>query len=540
MAIKINGVTVIDDSQNFTSSGTISATGNITSAGNIVTTGTIVGNVQTTGPVSTTGNITAGNISATGNIAASFFVGNGSQLTGIDATQIQSGTSNVKVVSSGGNVTASVGGTPNVVVIASSGTVTTGSASVTGGVTAASVAGGVITGTSTSVTGGVTAASVAGGVITGTSTSVTGTQTAASTVGGVITGTSSSLSGNVTGGNILTAGQVSVTGNLTGGAMTIFGNATILGNLRVDGTETIFNTQSLSINDLDVIVANNVTGGANINGAGIQAGNPATATWFYNHATTSWQGNFGITPSANATLSLGGASNYWATLFATGASVAGNITAAGNITGNYILGNGSQLTGLSGSSISNGTSNVVVAAGGNVSIAVGGANIISITSAGIINNQANALGNIGNSTGYFNTIFAKATSAQYADLAEMYVADAAYPAGTVVEFGGEFEITLTRTSHSTKIAGIVSTNPSYLMNATQSGNNVLPIALTGRVPCQVVGTIAKGDRLVASDYMGAAQRLDPDKYQPGCIIGKSLEDYDSETIGLIEIAVGRF
>jgi hypothetical protein len=110
----------------------------------------------------------------------------------------------------------------------------------------------------------------------------------------------------------------------------------------------------------------------------------------------------------------------------------------------------------------------------------------------------------------------------------------------VVEFGGDYEITITRISHSTAVAGITSTNPSYLMNSAQAGEYVIPVALTGRVPCQVIGTVVKGDRLVASDYMGVAERLDSTKYQPGCIVGKALENYDSESIGVIEVAVGRF
>jgi hypothetical protein len=137
-------------------------------------------------------------------------------------------------------------------------------------------------------------------------------------------------------------------------------------------------------------------------------------------------------------------------------------------------------------------------------------------------------------------VFAKATSAQYADLAEMYVADANCVPGALVEFGGVNEVTITTQSHSTRVAGIVSTNPSYLMNATQSGNIVVPVALTGRVPCYVVGNISKGDRLVSSNISGVAQLLDMTKYQPGCIIGKALEDYNSQEIGRIEVAVGRF
>lgn len=161
-------------------------------------------------------------------------------------------------------------------------------------------------------------------------------------------------------------------------------------------------------------------------------------------------------------------------------------------------------------------------------------------SCGNINNtNANGVGNIGTSTTYFNTVFAKATSAQYADLAEMYVADVNYTPGTVLDFGGDFEVTATITSHSTAVAGIVSTNPSYLMNATLAGDNVVAVALTGRVPCQVVGTIKKGDRLVASDITGVATVLDNAKYEPGCIIGKALEAYNSDEVGTIEVAVGR-
>jgi len=196
---------------------------------------------------------------------------------------------------------------------------------------------------------------------------------------------------------------------------------------------------------------------------------------------------------------------------------------------------------LSANSISSGTTSVnIPASGGNVIITVGGTGIASFTTAGIINNQANGVGNIGNATGYFNTVFAMATSAQYADLAEMYVSDADYASGTVVEFGGTAEITQSTASHSTRVAGIVSTNPSYLMNATQTGDHVLPVALTGRVPCQVVGTIHKGDRLVASDRPGVATVLDMTQYQPACIIGKALEEYNSDTVGTIEVAVGRF
>jgi hypothetical protein len=198
------------------------------------------------------------------------------------------------------------------------------------------------------------------------------------------------------------------------------------------------------------------------------------------------------------------------------------------------------ISALSANSISSGTTSVnIPSSGGNVIITVGGSGVATFTSTGIINNMGNGIGNIGNSTGYFNTVFAKATSAQYADLAEMYQGDESYMPGTVVEFGGTHEVTITTTESSTRIAGVVSTNPSYLMNSGLNGPNSVPVALTGRVPCQVLGPVKKGDRLVSSAIPGVAQALDASSYQPGCMIGKSLEDWSEATVKLVEVVVGR-
>ena len=157
----------------------------------------------------------------------------------------------------------------------------------------------------------------------------------------------------------------------------------------------------------------------------------------------------------------------------------------------------------------------------------------------IVNGGTAGGGNIGASGAGFNTIFAKATTAQYADLAEMYVSDQPYAPGTVVVFGGVNEITISTISHDPAVAGIVSTDPAYLMNSAQAGEHVLAVALTGRVPCQVVGSIRKGDRLVVSDKPGVATAINSAQYQPGSIVAKALEDYNSEEIGTIEVAVGR-
>jgi len=128
-----------------------------------------------------------------------------------------------------------------------------------------------------------------------------------------------------------------------------------------------------------------------------------------------------------------------------------------------------------------------------------------------------------------------ASSAKYADLAEIYTSDYDYTAGTVVVLDGPAEITQSTHSHDTRIAGVISDKPAYLMNSEAKG---LPVALMGRVPCQVTGTVTKGDRLVASYKPGHAMSMNPNLYEPGCIIGKALEDFTGES-GTIEIMVGR-
>ena len=82
-----------------------------------------------------------------------------------------------------------------------------------------------------------------------------------------------------------------------------------------------------------------------------------------------------------------------------------------------------------------------------------------------------------------------ATSAEYADLAEMYTSDASYEPGTVLMIGGEAEVTQTTEAFSPEVFGIVSSNPAYLMNSPCEG---VAVALEGRVPCKVIGPVRKG------------------------------------------------
>jgi len=158
----------------------------------------------------------------------------------------------------------------------------------------------------------------------------------------------------------------------------------------------------------------------------------------------------------------------------------------------------------------------------------------------IANGGTTGVGNIGAIGATFNTVFAKATTAQYADLAENYIADRYYETGSVVVFGGAYQITANESSYDTRVAGVISTDPAYLMNNIQTEKMLFPVALVGMVPCKVKGPVNKGDLLVSSEIPGVAMKLDNKNWLPGCVIGKSLEDYDDSAVKKIEVVIGRF
>ena len=145
-----------------------------------------------------------------------------------------------------------------------------------------------------------------------------------------------STSGNVAGGNLITTGNISASGNIIGNSLLINGSGNILGNLNVQGNITFIGSNVIVTNDLYIDLANNQSTYANINGAGLQAGNTGTVpltTWKYISSANAWATNVGVSATGNITSGN----------ILTG----GLISSAGNITGNYILGNGSQLTGIS-------------------------------------------------------------------------------------------------------------------------------------------------------------------------------------------------
>jgi len=136
---------------------------------------------------------------------------------------------------------------------------------------------------------------------------------------------------------------------------------------------------------------------------------------------------------------------------------------------------------------------------------------------------------------YTTTLQGQSTSAQYADVAELYTADEEILPGTVVCFGGTAEVTTQFEEHSTNIAGIVSTNPAHLMNSECTGEHVVEVALLGRVPCRVVGLVTKGDLLVSAGSGLARSEENP---KLASIIGRAVESFPGGN-GVIEVLVGR-
>jgi hypothetical protein len=295
-------------------------------------------------------------------------------------------------------------------------------------------------------------------------------------------GTTLSVTGNITGANLNTGAQVVATGNVTGGNIVTAGLITATGA---------------------------ITSTANVVGGNLRTGGLVSAT--------------------------------------------GNITSAANIAGTFFIGNGSQLTGLSlGVSVTkfvNGTSEGNIGdSGGNINFNVAGTSNVAVftttggvftglTTPSIAKSGTNAVGNIGSSSNYFNRVFATATTALYADVAERFAADEVMEPGTVVELGGAKEITRATNDLSEQVFGVISTNPAFMMNGGAGEDDTHPaVAMTGRVPVKVVGCIRKGDRLVSAGD-GVARAAQPGEATAFNVIGRSLVDKATPESGTIEAIV---
>jgi hypothetical protein len=164
-----------------------------------------------------------------------------------------------------------------------------------------------------------------------------------------------------------------------------------------------------------------------------------------------------------------------------------------------------------------------ITASGTVSVNSGNA------ATAIANGGTNGTGNIGSSTTGFNTVFAKSTSAQYADLAEKYLADQDYAVGTVVSIGGSKEITACQSGD--RAIGAVSEKPAFMMNSHLDGGTY--VALKGRVPVKVLGPVNKGDRLVAGSQGTAVKAVAGQEHNTFAIVIETNTDPNVKSVEAI-------
>lgn len=258
-----------------------------------------------------------------------------------------------------------------------------------------------------------------------------------------------------------------------------------------------------------ITLTNNGVVGLGVSGTGLGVSGSAGGTFTVSSNATS--GNTGGTIVARD-----GSGNFSAGTIT--ASLSGNASSAGQVNNSLTLNTSGN--GISGSATFNGSSAQTFTVSSNA------------TSSNVGNTIVYRDGSGNFSAG---TMSATATSAQYADLAERYTSDIIYEPGTVVIFGGDAEVTQSTSENDRRVAGVISTNPAHLMNSELA--NGVNVALTGRVPCKVVGTVKKGDLMVTSHIPGVAMANNDPKM--GTVIGKALEDYNSPEVGVIEVVVGR-
>ena len=372
-------------------------------------------------------------------------------------------------------------------------------------------------------------------------------------------------------------GQVQASGNGV-----IGGNLTVVGTLNVVGGQTISSGTAYTSPTIDVAAA---SGGGNLTtddgydkGMNIHyysSGASSHAFVGREDATGNFVYKIGASnntePAANPFGgSYGGA--HFGSLLLTGGNAAtaynnntgdlqvnGGIGVGGAIYGNTVYDqNNRVLTGLT-----NGTGVTISGTAPTLTVSIGqsvgtsdNVTFNSVNTAGTVRPSSNGGSALGSTSYYWSDIYVNnlrapsgggtvygswtlgsgaSFQATYADLAERYRSDnLEYTPGTVLVFGGTAEVTISTQMNDRRVAGVVTLDPAYLMNVGIEG---VDIALQGRVPCKVIGKITKGDLLVTSGIAGVAMANNDPKM--GTIIGKALQDYDSDLVGMIEVAVGR-
>ena len=298
------------------------------------------------------------------------------------------------------------------------------------------------------------------------------------------------------------------------GGTTTFGQVTVTGNLQANNV-TLTNATSSDIITvrLATVTANATIANAIVTTANVSTLNTAVISTGANTTTGSLTGTW----TAN-----GGASGN--TLIVTN----GNIVAVTGIkTDNYYYANGTPFNPTG--SYNNGNvfdyltgSNAVVQFSGNIAPT-------KVTTTAIAGG--------GTVTGIWTLAVGARWQASYADLAERFEADALYEPGTVVELGGDKEITAVKYELSDDVFGVISTTAGYLMNAMAGDDDTHPaIAVGGRVQVKVIGKVKKGQRLVSAGK-GIARAAKKEELTAFNVIGRALANKTDDGLGTVEAVV---
>ena len=586
--IQFNNSGVLNGSANFTITGgnLVTLTGNFSASniagGNLVTANFITGRLTTSGQPNITstgtlaGLVVAGNITPSANIT--YNLGNNTNRFNdlylsnstiyIGAQTISANTSSV-IVSGNlvANLTGNVSGNAT-----TAGTVTTAAQpniTSTGTLTSLSVSGNLVANLTGNVSGNAT---TAGTVITAAQPNITSTGTLVSlsvsgnanisgnVSAGLITLTNGAIIKDTTGNAVsfgenagtTTQGQSAVAIGINAGSSTQGLSAVAVGNGAgsiTQGSDAIsIGTDAGALNQgvsgiglgvqaafsdqqSDAIAIGRNAGYINQGTAAIAIGVNAGQTFQANNSiiinasgsalNQTVANTFNVAPVRNDVSNVGQILFYNTTskeiTYGNTLSISGNATVLGIKTNNYYYANGASVS-FAGTYSNGNVANYLPTFTGTV-----GATILTTGA----NTTAGTL------TGNWTLSSGSRLQATYADLAEYYEADTEYEPGTVLAFGGEKEVTIAEDG-TTRVAGVVSTNPAYAMNANCQGIAVA-IALQGRVPTRVRGSVRKGDMMVSAGNGFARPWNNP---HVGTVIGKALENFDGIE-GVIEVAVGR-
>jgi len=388
-------------------------------------------------------------------------------------------------------------------------------------------------GTGTASTGRFTTLTATGATTVNSVTS-SGTIIASTVNAGTIGNTGATLTGTL---NTPAQPNITSVGTLTG--LNVSGNVSV-GNLTVTGTTVTINSTTLDVADLNVTLAKGAANPTAANGAGITI-DGANATLTYGSVDDEWRMNKPLDITGGGVYAVG--YSYLANV-----STANAVVTGGSINNTPIgatIASTGRFTTVIATTVNAGTiGNTGAVINGTLSAAtlanittVG--SLTSLTMTGNIAPSANGVYNLGSTVAWWNNVYANtfrgtAITAQYADLAEIYIADANYKPGTVVVFGGSAEITISNEFADASVAGVISTNPAYLMNSDTDG---LPVALRGRVPVHVIGPVKKGDLLVTSDSPGYAASVGKNANYGPAVFAKALQDKDDNDVGTIEAVI---